>query len=90
MYPSLLTSNKNAALCVAPSIDSTFKMDEGFSEDSRSQDGGDTPMAFESTDVHAFSMPPQHAMEYILGLDEAERRSKHFTLVISKLQLMLV
>ena len=60
----------------APSVDSTFKMDEGFSEDSRSQDGGDTPMAFESTDSHVFSVSPQHATEYILGLDEAERRSK--------------
>ena len=51
-------------------------MDEGFSEDSRSQDEGDTPMAFESADTHAVPISPHRAMEYILGLDEADRKGK--------------
>ena len=56
--------------------DIAFKMDEGFSEDTRSQDEADTAMAFDSTEADAFTFSPHTALQYILGLGDGERSGK--------------
>ena len=63
--------------------DLTFKMDEGFSEDTRSQDEADTAMVFDSTETDAFSFSPHTALQYILGLGDGERSGKLRRLKVS-------
>ena len=52
---------------------STFNMDEGFSEDTRSQDEADTAMGFDNSETDAFSFSPHTALQYIVGLGDGER-----------------
>lgn len=61
---------------MAPKMDPSFKIDEGYSEDARSQDDPDSPMKMESSVADIFSSP--WAMggsipEQILALNESDR-----------------
>ncbi len=57
-------------------MDSSFKLDEGYSEETRSQDDSDSPMRFESVSDETVSVPlnaPPALPPAILALSEAER-----------------
>ncbi|KAI4215858.1 MAG: hypothetical protein LQ351_001846 [Letrouitia transgressa] len=61
---------------MTPKMDPSFKIDEGYSEDARSQDDPDSPMKMESSVADIFSSP--WAMggsipEQILALSESDR-----------------
>ena len=61
---------------VTSKIDPSFKIDEGYSEDARSQDDPDSPMKLESAMADAFQPSWSFAagfQDQILALNEVER-----------------
>ena len=70
-----LASTTGAQFYAIPQlVDPGFKMDEGFSEETRSQDEADTAATFESSELRAVPVSPQQAMHLVLALNEEERR----------------
>ena len=60
-------------------MDASFKLDEGYSEETRSQDGLDSPMRLESVTDETITVPmsaPPSLPPAILALSEAERSGK--------------
>lgn len=57
-------------------METSYKMDEGYSEDTRSQDGSDSPMATESGSdnlLHSRIMSATGLSATVLALSEAEK-----------------
>lgn len=64
---------------MASKMDTSFKVDEGYSEESRSQDDLDSPMRLESISDETLTVPitdPPALPPAILALSEAERSGR--------------
>ena len=75
-------------LCRPPypptTMEMPFKVDEGYSEDTRSQDEGDTPMGIEPRveEMMGMVMPPLAGLsDAVMTLNEAERSGEAVYLV---------
>ena len=79
-YSSLLDQTQLYQTSFAISkMDSSFKLDEGYSEETRSQDGIDSPMrlgSFSDEDPTLSMNAPPALPPAILALSEAERSGK--------------
>ena len=65
--------------CPASTLEASFKLDEGYSEDTRSQDGSDIAMPIESRphDLVSMAVPSFTGIpEVILNLSESDRLGK--------------
>ena len=59
---------------VSPKMDPSYKVDEGYSEDARSQDDTDSPMRIDSggDDI----LPTQMTFDTVMALGEGEKSGK--------------
>ena len=59
---------------VSPKMDPSYKVDEGYSEDARSQDDTDSPMRTDSggDDI----LPTQMTFDTVMALGEGEKSGK--------------
>lgn len=79
-YSTLLNQGRTYQSAFATSkMDLSFKVDEGYSEETRSQDDLDSPMRLESISDETVTVPindPPALPPAILALSEAERSGK--------------
>lgn len=58
----------------SPKMDLSYKVDEGYSEDTRSQDDPESPMRMESGDD---MLPTQTVLDAVMALGEGEKSGKN-------------
>lgn len=72
---------------VPTKMDSSYKVDEGYSEDTRSQDDSDSPMRMETGGDDMLSA--QAIVDTVIALNEGEKSGKQWQLFLTMLQLMV-
>ena len=72
---------------VSTKMDSSYKVDEGYSEDTRSQDDTDSPMRMETGGDDMLSA--QAIVDTVIALNEGEKSGKQWPLFLTMLQLMV-
>ena len=70
---------------VSAKMDLSYKVDEGYSEDTRSQDDPDSPMRMESGED---MLPTQVTVDAVMALGDGEKSGKHCQLLPSILWLV--
>lgn len=71
---------------VSTKMDPSYKVDEGYSEDTRSQDDPDSPMRMEPEGDDM--LPTQTAFDAVMALSEGEKSGKQYQLFPTMLRLI--
>ena len=71
---------------VSTKMDPSYKVDEGYSEDARSQDDSDSPMRMETGGDDM--LPTQTIFDTVMALSEGEKSGKQCQLSSTMLRLM--